>query len=188
MKFRELPLAGCFECVPDIHRDERGSFSEQLQIRKLEKEIKQDFKVVQANISVSSAGVIRGLHLQTGNNSQAKYVTVPIGRILDVVVDLRPDSITFGKHASVVLDSVKQNSLYVPRGLAHGFLALEEGTRVSYFVDNFYEPNSEVTIDPFSAGIDWQVHLNSDFKVDFTVSKKDLAGQKLEDWMKQASS
>lgn len=185
MKFHELPLAGCFECVPDIRCDERGSFSEQFQFRKLEKEIKQDFKVVQANTSVSSAGVIRGLHLQAGNHSQAKYVTVSIGRIFDVVVDLRPDSITFGKHATVVLDSVEQNSLYVPRGLAHGFLALEEDTRVSYLVDNFYEPSSEVSIDPFSAGIDWQAHWNSDVKMDFKVSKKDLAGQKLEEWMRK---
>ena len=187
MKFRELPLSGCFEIDTDIHCDERGSFSEQLKVRNLEKEIKQDFKVVQANISVSSAGVIRGLHLQTGNHRQAKYVTVPFGRILDVVVDLRPESNTFGKHASVILDSVRQNSLYVPRGLAHGFLALEEGTRVSYLVDNFYEPNSEVTIDPFSAGIDWQVQSDSDFKMDFTVSKKDLAGEKLEEWIKKTS-
>lgn len=118
-----------------------------------------DVSFVQDNLSVSSKGTLRGLHFQKGRASQAKLIQVLQGKVQDVVVDLRPDSATFGRSFSVVLDDVERKQLFIPKGFAHGFLALTDRVLFSYKCDEFYAPEAEAGIqynDP-ELGISWQL-------------------------------
>ena len=157
MTVKETYLKGCFVLSPNVISDERGHFFESFN-KKLFKEltgVSVDF--VQDNQSKSSKGVLRGLHYQTGVFAQAKLVRVVKGKILDVCVDLRADSQTFGKSFSIFLDETENKQLYIPRGFAHGFLVLEDNTIFSYKCDNYYNKSSENGIlynDP-SINIDW---------------------------------
>jgi len=143
---------------PNVFQDDRGYFSEIYN--------KKDYyaagitaNFVQDNQSLSSFGTIRGMHFQTGKYTQAKLVRAAFGEVLDVVVDLRPYSSTFGKHVSVELSSYEQNMLLVPRGFAHGFVTLSEIAIFAYKCDNFYNKQSEGGIlynDP-ELNINWRV-------------------------------
>lgn len=142
MEFITTDLPGVYIIKPLRHGDERGYFCETFRKDEFEKNIGPvDF--VQENESLSRRGVVRGLHYQAGASSQAKLVRVSQGRVVDVAVDLRRSSPTFGRHIAVELTEDNGLMLYVPRGFAHGFIVLSEQARFEYKVDNVYEPSSE---------------------------------------------
>ena len=156
MEIRPLGIEGVFEIIPDIYRDERGSFFESFHQEKF-KDAGLPCEYVQDNQSYSNRHVLRGLHFQYPPFGQGKLVRVIIGRALDVVVDIRPGSATFGKHVSCIIDSEKNNMLFIPPGFAHGFLAMAE-TIFFYKCTRPYDKSSEGGIiwnDP-DLSIDWQ--------------------------------
>ncbi len=162
MKLISTPLEGCFVLKPTIYEDGRGYFFESFNQKKFEEATGLTIAFVQDNESLSSKGVLRGLHYQTGNNAQAKLVRVIKGRILDVAVDLRKDSPTFGKHFSIELSESNKEQLFIPKGFAHGFLVLSDTAIFAYKCDNFYNKESESGIiynDP-TFGIDWNFPEN----------------------------
>ncbi len=158
MEFKATGFEGLFEIQPRIFEDERGYFFESFNEKLfLEHGIKDSF--VQDNQSFSTKGVLRGLHLQNAPYEQGKLVRVITGKVLDVVVDVRPHSATFGQWYSVILDSKLQNLLYVPKGFAHGFVTLEDAI-FSYKCTNFYNKSAEGGLlwnDPF-LNIDWKIN------------------------------
>jgi dTDP-4-dehydrorhamnose 3,5-epimerase len=156
MHFRESFIKNLFEITPKLFHDERGFFFESYS-QKVFKENGINAVFIQDNQSFSKKNVLRGLHYQTGDFAQGKLVRVIKGKVLDVAVDLRKGSPTYGKHEAVILDDVKCNMLYVPEGFAHGFLAMEE-TILVYKCTNIYNKGSEGGIlwnDP-DLNIDWQ--------------------------------
>lgn len=171
MELHKTPLKDCFILKPKVFKDERGLFYETYNQEVFEKTtgLKTDF--VQDNQSISSKGVLRGLHFQTGKMAQAKLVRVVKGKALDIVVDIRKDSETFGKSFSVVLDDVEHLQLFVPRGFAHGFITLSEESIFSYKCDNYYNKASEggIIYNDATLALDW--HLP---KEEFIISEKDL--------------
>ena len=170
MKVTETKLQGCFLIEPTIFGDERGYFFESFNEQEFYKKTGIDVSFVQDNQSFSNKGVLRGLHFQKGEFSQAKLVRVIKGKVLDVAVDLRANSSTFGEYYSVVLSEENKKQLFVPRGFAHGFAVLEDETIFTYKCDNYYHKNAESGImynDP-TLQIDWML-LESEIKL----SKKD---------------
>ncbi|TGE17781.1 dTDP-4-dehydrorhamnose 3,5-epimerase [Hymenobacter elongatus] len=158
MEIKHHALAGVIEFAPRVFGDPRGAFFESFSAR-----IMQDAGAVgdwvQDNQSSSGVGVLRGLHFQRPPYSQAKLVRVATGRVLDVVVDLRRSSPTYGQHTGVVLDAQRCNMLYVPTGFAHGFMALEDNTLFLYKCTDYYNPGSEGGLlwnDP-TLNIDWGI-------------------------------
>lgn len=164
MSIKETKLEGCFIIEPKVFKDNRGYFQETFNQKAFQQIVGKTINFVQDNESMSSKGVLRGLHYQRGEHAQAKLVRVIKGKVLDVAVDLRKESPTFGEH--VVLELSEENKLqfFVPRGFAHGFVVLEDQTIFSYKCDNFYNKASEGGIiynDP-TLNIDWildQEHL-----------------------------
>lgn len=157
MVVEETYLKGCYVITPKVFTDERGCFLETFNEKVFSKKTGIKTNFVQDNLSKSSSGVLRGLHFQAGNNAQSKLVQVIKGKVLDVCVDIRKDSATFGKHFSILLDGVNKQQIYVPRGFAHGFIVLENDTIFSYKCDNYYNKSSESGIifnDKF-LNIDW---------------------------------
>ena len=170
MNFIETKLKGCFRIEPKIIRDERGYFMESFNERTFENGIGQNVHFIQDNQSFSSKGVLRGLHYQCGEHAQAKLVRVLQGEVLDVAVDIRPDSETYGQHEAVILSGENQNQFFIPRGFAHGFLVLSETATFFYKCDNFYNKESEGGIifsDP-EINIDWQFEIDK-----LIISEKD---------------
>ncbi len=155
MEFKETPISGLIEIYPRIFEDERGFFFESFQEKAL-KEHGISANFVQDNQSFSAKGVLRGLHFQKAPYAQGKLVRVISGKVLDVAVDLRKDSPTFGHHYDVILDGEKNNMLYIPEGFAHGFVALEASV-FFYKCTNYYHKASEGGIiwDDETLGIDW---------------------------------
>jgi dTDP-4-dehydrorhamnose 3,5-epimerase len=158
MNFIPTKLDGCFVIEPKIFNDERGYFLESFNENTFQKGIGQPVHFVQDNQSYSSKGVLRGLHYQTGEHAQAKLVRVLQGEVLDVVVDIRPDSKTYGESFSVVLSGENQKQFFIPRGFAHGFIVLSETATFFYKCDNFYNKESEggIIYNDKSLNIDWQ--------------------------------
>ncbi len=158
MKIEETYLKGCYVITPKVFEDSRGFFYESFNKKLFNKLIGIEVDFVQDNISKSSKGVLRGLHFQKGQYAQAKLVKVLKGKVLDVCVDIRPNSNTFGKHFSIVLDAENHQQLYVSRGFAHGFHVLEDETLFSYKCDNFYNKNAEsgIIYNDVDLDIDWQ--------------------------------
>ncbi len=170
MQIEKTNIQGCFILKPNVFKDERGSFFESFNQKAFEKLTGLNIDFVQDNQSISRRGVLRGLHFQTGEYAQAKLVRVIQGEVLDVVVDLRKESKTYGKHISVILNDDNNNQLFVPRGFAHGFITLSEEAIFSYKCDNFYNKESESGIifnDPDLA-IDWKLKAS-----EILVSEKD---------------
>ena len=157
MIIEKTPLEGCFVIKPNVFEDQRGCFFESFNKSSFEKKtgLSVDFK--QDNISISSKGVLRGLHFQTGKYEQAKLVGILNGSVLDVCVDLRKDSKSFGHYFSVILDDKTHKQLFIPRGFAHGFLALEDNTIFVYKCDNYYHKPSErgILYNDKTLNIDW---------------------------------
>jgi dTDP-4-dehydrorhamnose 3,5-epimerase len=158
MKFENTPLKDCFILTPQVYPDHRGIFLESYHKKKFNEITGLDLEFVQDNQSVSKKGVLRGLHFQSGEFAQAKLVRVIYGEVLDVVVDLRPDSSTFKESYNIILSDQNQHQLFIPQGFAHGFITLSETSVFSYKCDRFYYPGSESGIiynDPDLA-IDWK--------------------------------
>ena len=159
MTFRELEIPGAWELTPTVHADARGVFYEWFADAEFTAMTGHRLDLRQANVSVSAAGVLRGLHFAQLPPSQAKYVTCLRGSVFDVVVDIRVGSPTFGRWDSVLLDDVDHHTVYLSEGLAHGFLALQNDSTVSYLCSAGYSPEREHTIsalDP-TLGIEWPV-------------------------------
>ena len=177
MDFQELDIKGVWLIRPQRFGDSRGYFSETWKQQEFEAYVgKVDF--IQDNESFSSRGVLRGLHLQRGEWSQAKLVRVSMGEVLDVALDLRHDSPTYGHHVAVRLTHDGGEQLFIPRGFAHGFVVLSDVAQFQYKVDNVYAPHSEMTIafnDP-ELGIDWVIPPG-----EMLLSEKDKKGVRLKD-------
>lgn len=158
MDFIPTKLQGCFILEPKIITDERGYFLESFNEKTFQKSINKEVHFVQDNQSFSSKGVLRGLHYQTGENAQGKLVRVLQGEVLDVAVDIRPNSKTFGESVSIVLTSENQKQFFVPRGFAHGFLVLSQTATFFYKCDNFYNKESEggIIYNDKNLNINWQ--------------------------------
>jgi dTDP-4-dehydrorhamnose 3,5-epimerase len=171
MNFIPTKLEGCFIIEPKIINDERGYFMESFNENTFQKGTGKAVHFVQDNQSFSSKGVFRGLHYQTGEHAQAKLVRVLQGEVLDVVVDIRPDSKTFGEYVSVLLTGKNQTQFFVPRGFAHGFLVLSDTATFFYKCDNFYNKESEggIIYNDKSINIDWQFPTDT-----LIISEKDL--------------
>jgi len=162
MKVIKTNLKDCFVIEPIIFNDGRGSFFECFNQEVFEEKSGISVNFVQDNQSISQKGVLRGLHLQKGEFSQAKLVRVIKGKVLDVVVDMRKESKTFGKHFTTELSGENNKQLFIPRGFLHGFAVLEEGTIFAYKCDNYYHKSSEdgVVYDDQNLGIDWKLNKN----------------------------
>ncbi|WP_395066905.1 dTDP-4-dehydrorhamnose 3,5-epimerase [Flavobacterium sp.] len=157
MTFTETKLKGCFIIEPKIIRDERGYFMESFNEKTFCNGVGTNVHFVQDNQSFSSKGVLRGLHYQTGAHAQAKLVRVIQGEVLDVAVDIRPESETYGQYVAVLLSGDNQTQFFVPRGFAHGFLVLSETATFFYKCDNFYNKESEggLIYNDQTVNIDW---------------------------------
>jgi dTDP-4-dehydrorhamnose 3,5-epimerase len=171
MKVTATKLKDCFIIEPAIFKDERGFFFESFNRQKFEDATGQSGAFVQDNISVSAYGVIRGLHFQMGEHAQAKLVQVLQGAVLDVAIDLRKQSETFGQYFAIELSADNNMQLYIPRGFAHGFSVLSETAMFSYKCDNIYKKTSEsgIRFDDPAFDIDWKVPLEH-----AKISEKDL--------------
>jgi dTDP-4-dehydrorhamnose 3,5-epimerase len=169
MKVATTEFQGLYVFEPKIHGDSRGYFLESYNKRSLAS-LGFDFNFVQDNQSRSSKGVLRGLHFQIAPHAQTKLIRVLSGEILDVVVDLRSDMSTFGKHYSIVLSGENQKQLLVPTGFAHGFVVLSDVADVFYKCDQYYHPASDGGINYSDAalGIDWSFPAHA-----LTISDKD---------------
>ena len=180
MKKIETELLDCYIIEPDKFGDDRGYFSPYFIDKNLESLGFQ--KVVQANRSKSSKGVVRGLHFQEDPKCQAKLVEVISGSAYDVVVDMRIDSPSFGKSIAVKLTSENNRQLFVPRGFAHGFVSLEDNTIFQYLIDNDYAPDKEGGIlwnDP-ALGINWEEMFKENGIEEPLLSSKDQIHPTLE--------
>lgn len=177
MKFTETKLKGCFILEPKIIQDERGYFIESFNERIFQEGIGQKVTFVQDNQSFSTKGVLRGLHYQCGEHAQAKLVRVLQGEVLDVAVDLRPKSETYGQYETVLLSGENQTQFFVPRGFAHGFLVLSETATFFYKCDNFYNKESEggLIYNDETVNINWNYPLE-----ELLISEKDQVLPNLE--------
>lgn len=162
MKIKETPLKDCYIVEPTIFEDERGYFYEKYNEQKFEELTGINGHFVQDNISKSTYGVLRGLHLQKGEHAQAKLVSCLEGSVWDVAVDLREDSPTFGKWYGIELTEENKLQFYVPRGFAHGFSVLSETAIFAYKCDNFYNKASEsgIMYNDEELKIDWKLPLD----------------------------
>ncbi len=170
MKVTETPFQGLYVVEPSVFEDNRGYFFESWNQQKFH-EMNLDFTFVQDNQSMSGAHVLRGLHFQAPPWEQGKLVRVIQGSVLDVVVDIRKDQPTYGRHFSLVMSGKKKNMLWIPPGFAHGLLTLEDNTVFFYKCTQFYNRESEGAIawnDP-QLNIDWGIE-------DPVVSEKDKSG------------
>lgn len=159
MKIIDTGLKDCFVIDPTCFKDERGYFLLEYNKKDFYEKTGLQIDFVLGNQSLSQYGVVRGLHLQKGKHAQAKLVRVVKGKILDIAVDVRKDSPTFGKHISVELSEENKKQLFIPRGFLHGFSVLENDTIVSYKCDNYYCPEAEDGVmynDP-TLNIDWKL-------------------------------
>ena len=163
MKITETGLKGCFIIQPRLFEDDRGVFFESYQQKKFEEAIGVQVNFVQDNISVSKKGVLRRLHLQTGIHAQATLVQVVHGEVLDVIVDLRKESTTFGKHYKLKLSSANRTAIFIPKGMAHGFVTLSDEATFMYKCDAFYNSASEsgVIYNDLDLNIDWQCPITT---------------------------
>ena len=171
MIVKETKLAGCFILEPRLFEDDRGYFFESYNADDFSKALGQNINFVQDNQSFSTKGVIRALHYQVGDHAQAKLVRVLQGNVLDVAVDLRPGSFTFGEHIAIELSAENKKQFFIPRGFAHGFSVLSETAEFFYKCDNFYNKESEggIVYNDSQLGIDWKVEPKH-----IKVSEKDL--------------
>lgn len=171
MTFTPTQPEGCFIIEPNVINDGRGYFMESFNEAKFEAGTGHKVHFVQDNQSYSTKGVLRGLHYQTGGHAQAKLVRVLQGEVLDVAVDIRPGSSTYGEHVAVVLSAENNKQLFIPRGFAHGFLVLSDTATFFYKCDNLYNKESEGGIlynDP-AIGINWGMAAQ-----DLIISDKDM--------------
>ena len=160
MKLTRLKIPDVILCEPQVFGDDRGYFSETFRQDKLDALLGFNIKFCQDNESKSSFGVLRGLHYQLAPHAQTKLVRVIQGGVLDVAVDIRIGSPTFGQHVTVELSAENKKQLLVPRGFAHGFVVLSKEAIFAYKVDNYYSPECDrgIAFDDESLGIDWKIN------------------------------
>jgi dTDP-4-dehydrorhamnose 3,5-epimerase len=172
MKFQPLGIQGAWLIESKVFKDERGSFREWFKSGEIRNKIGIDFSVAQANVSTSARGVIRGIHYSLAREGQSKWVTCTSGRILDVIVDIRPDSPTF-KHVEYI-ELHGSRATFIGPGLGHGFISLEDKSVVTYLLSSPYSPEFEFGIHPTDSelNIDWEV--DSILESSFLLSPKDL--------------
>lgn len=173
MEYTETEIEGVWVIQPKVFDDARGYFFEAWKQAEFDAHIGYHVEFVQDNESMSSRGVLRGLHYQKGESSQAKLVRVIKGKVLDVAVDLRKDSKTFGKYVMVELSGENKLQFFIPRGFAHGFLVLSDEAIFTYKVDNVYAPAAEASIrfDDPDLAIQWPIDMSK-----VVTSAKDLRG------------
>lgn len=161
MQIRPLAVPDVFELTPKVFGDDRGLFLEWYRFEELEAAAGHPLRLAQANLSVSRRGTLRGLHYADVPPGQAKYVTCVRGAVLDVIVDIRVGSPTFGASEGVRLDDVDRRAVYLPEGLGHAFLALTDDATVSYLCSEVYSPTREHGLDPLdpALGISWPSDL-----------------------------
>ncbi|MCH5245697.1 MAG: dTDP-4-dehydrorhamnose 3,5-epimerase [Muribaculaceae bacterium] len=178
MEYQELEIPGVWLLTPKRFGDNRGYFAETYRKSEFDNTIGHPIDFIQDNESLSAGGVLRGLHFQRGEASQAKLVRVVEGTVVDIVVDLRAFSPTFGRHLAVTLSDDTGCQLFVPRGFAHGFIVLSPRARFIYKVDNYYNPAAEVTLryDDPKLGIRWP-----EVDMPLNLSPKDLNGHTLQE-------
>lgn len=177
MQIRPLSVDGAFEITPRQFGDPRGVFLEWFKLEEFAASVGHPLTLAQANCSVSAAGVLRGIHFADVPPGQAKYVTCPSGAVLDVVVDIRVGSPTFGQWDSVVLDDVDRRAIYLAEGLGHAFLSLQDGSTVVYLCSTGYVPEREHGIHPLDGdvGITWPTVGRDGRPLDHQLSEKDVA-------------
>ncbi|HFG1903344.1 dTDP-4-dehydrorhamnose 3,5-epimerase [Vibrio cholerae] len=171
MKFSRTNISDVVVCEPIVHGDERGYFFESFREDKLADFLGHPVKFVQDNESLSAKGVLRGLHYQLPPCAQSKLVRVIEGEVLDIAVDIRVGSDTFGQHVSVVLSGENKKQLFIPRGFAHGFVVLSESAKFAYKVDNYYSPECDrgIAFGSSTLAIDWQLDRD-----ELLISGKDM--------------
>lgn len=171
MEYKKTDIDGVWIIEPKVFNDNRGYFYEVWKQADFDEQIGQHIEFIQDNESKSSYGVLRGLHYQKGDFSQAKLVRVLKGKVLDVAVDLRKDSPTLGKYVMVELSEENKRQFFIPRGFAHGFLVLSDEAVFTYKVDNVYAPQSEASLrwNDETVGIEWPID-----EKDIVISDKDL--------------
>ena len=157
MNFIRTAIPDVVIIEPQVHGDNRGYFVETFRADKLEEFLGYKINFCQDNESKSSKGVLRGLHYQLHPSAQTKLVRVIQGSVLDVAVDIRKGSPTFGKHVAVTLTGENKKQMLIPRGFAHGFIVLEDNTTFAYKVDSYYSPQNDrgIAFDDEALGIDW---------------------------------
>jgi dTDP-4-dehydrorhamnose 3,5-epimerase len=178
MQFTRTKIKDVIICEPKVHGDDRGYFVETFRADKLEEFLGYKLNFIQDNESKSSKGVLRGLHYQLAPDAQTKLVRVIQGSVLDVAVDIRKGSSTFGQYVSVKLTAQNKKQLLVPRGFAHGFVVLEDDTIFAYKVDNYYSPQCDrgIAFDDQDLNIDWILD-----KSELNLSDKDKVQPKLKE-------
>jgi len=178
MNFIRTDIPDVVICEPVVHGDHRGYFLETFRQDKLEDFLGFKVNLCQDNESKSIKGVLRGLHYQLPPHAQTKLVRVIEGRVLDVAVDIRKNSPTFGQHVAVELNDENKRQLFVPRGFAHGFIVLSETAKFAYKVDNYYSPecDSGIAFDDKDLDINWQINTQ-----DLKLSDKDTKQPKFSD-------
>ena len=177
MKVIKTSISDVVILEPRVFGDERGYFFESFSQREFNEQV-AEVTFVQDNESKSSYGVVRGLHYQLPPYTQAKLVRVVEGEVLDVVVDLRKNSATFGKHVAVVLSGENKRQFFIPKGFAHGFAVLSPQAIFQYKCDNYYAPQYEsgIQFDDPALGIDWKIH-----EAEMILSAKDRMHTRLEE-------
>ncbi len=178
MNFIRTDIKDVIIIEPQVHGDDRGYFVETFRQDKLDDFLGYNINFCQDNESKSSKGVLRGLHYQLAPHAQTKLVRVIQGRVLDVAVDIRKNSPTYGTHIAVELSASNKKQLLVPRGFAHGFLVLEDDTVFAYKVDNYYSPQCDrgIAFDDKDLKIDWKIDIK-----DLKLSEKDKVQKNLKD-------
>jgi dTDP-4-dehydrorhamnose 3,5-epimerase len=177
MVIRKTDIPGVIIIEPRVFADERGYFFESYNKKTFDELVGYELNFIQDNEAKSSYGVVRGLHFQKGDNAQAKLIRVVRGKVLDVVVDIRKDSKTYGKSFSQILSEENKLQLFIPRGFAHGYAALSDEVIFQYKCDNYYCPDSErgIAYNDENLAIDWMIP-----KDEMVISQKDLVYKGLE--------
>jgi dTDP-4-dehydrorhamnose 3,5-epimerase len=170
MKILELEIAGTFVAESKVFEDDRGFFREWFKSEDIKNATGREFGIEQANISLSSRGTLRGIHYSIAARGQAKWITCVAGSIKDVIVDIRPESKTFGQWIEVELSGNSGKAVFISEGLGHGFVALEDNTAVAYLVSTPFSPTDEFEINPLDEkiGIKWGMDLS-----ELKISEKD---------------
>ena len=183
MKLRELSVPGAWEMTPRQFGDPRGLFLEWFKDEHFTSAVGHRLDLRQANCSVSAAGVLRGIHYADVPPGQAKYVTCLSGAVLDVVVDIRVGSPTFGRWDSVLLDDVDRRAIYLGEGLGHAFCSLADGSTVAYLCSTPYAPAREHEVHPLdpAVGIEWPSRARDGSPLQVQLSAKDAAAPSLDD-------
>jgi dTDP-4-dehydrorhamnose 3,5-epimerase len=178
VKIRPLSIEGAWEITPVQHGDPRGMFMEWYRFDHLAEAVGHPLRLAQANLSTSARGVVRGVHFADVPPSQAKYVSCVKGAGIDVIVDLRAGSPTFGQHEKIRLDDVERRAVYISEGLGHGFCALSDDATLTYFCSETFAPTREHAVHPLDPelGIEWPVDQPQ-------LSAKDAAAPTLAEWI-----